>query len=164
MDIRPIRPEDEPLIVRFHETLSEQSVYFRYFHMMSHESRVAHERLTRLCFIDYDRQMALVAEREEPGTGTREIIGVARLTKLHGGVGAEFAVIVSDVNQGLGLGAQLLARLVEIGRLEGVGKISGYIVPENIAMQTVARKLGFRVRYAEDENLMIAELTLRDEA
>ena len=60
--IRPIRPEDEPLMVKFHDTLSERSVYLRYFHLMNLPQRVAHERLTRICFIDYDREMALVAE------------------------------------------------------------------------------------------------------
>src|SRR5215211_5577219 len=65
--IRPIRPEDEPLMVEFHASLSPQSVYMRYFHMMGLDQRTAHERLTRICFIDYDREMALVAERTEAG-------------------------------------------------------------------------------------------------
>ena len=56
-------------MVKFHETLSERSVYLRYFHLMNLEQRVAHERLTRICFIDYDREMALVAERRNPETG-----------------------------------------------------------------------------------------------
>ena len=53
-------------MVKFHETLSERSVYLRYFHPMKLSQRVAHERLTRICFIDYDREMALVAERSDP--------------------------------------------------------------------------------------------------
>src|ERR1700674_4374856 len=60
--IRPIRPEDEPQMVGFHGSLSEESVYLRYFHMAKLSTRVAHERLIRKCFIDYDREMALVAE------------------------------------------------------------------------------------------------------
>src|SRR6185369_10080877 len=116
--IRPIRPEDEPLIARFHQTLSERSVYLRYFHLMKLDARVAHERLTRICFIDYDREMALVAEiRNNSGP---EIMGVGRLTRLHSGDAAEFAVLVTDGAQGLGLGTELLRRLVEIGRIEGV--------------------------------------------
>jgi acetyltransferase len=154
--IRPIRPEDEPLIVRFHETLSERSVYLRYFHAINLERRVAHERLTRLCFIDYDREMALVAERKD----AREIVGVGRLTRLHDGDAAEFAVVVSDKAQGLGLGTELLRRLVDIGRAENTGVIRGYIVAENVAMQTVAKKLGFEVRYSQKEQLMIADLSL----
>ena len=62
--IRPIRPEDEPLMVEFHEKLSERSVYLRYFQPLKLRQRTAHERLTRICFIDYDREMALVAERK----------------------------------------------------------------------------------------------------
>ena len=78
--VRPIRPEDELLMVKFHESLSEESIYMRYFHMMNLDRRTAHDRLTRICFIDYDREMALVAERENPQTGEREILGVARLS------------------------------------------------------------------------------------
>ena len=154
--VRPIRPEDEPLIVRFHGTLSERSVYLRYFHAINLEHRVAHERLTRLCFIDYDREMALVAERKD----SDEIVGVARLTRLHDGDAAEFAVVVSDKVQGHGLGTELLQRLVDIGRAENVGVIRGYIVAENVAMQGVAKKLGFRLSYSQEEQLMIAELSL----
>ena len=157
--VRPIRPEDEPLIVRFHETLSERSVYLRYFHVLNLERRVAHERLTRLCFIDYDREMALVAERTNLGNAAQEILGVARLTRHNGDV-AEFAVVVSDKVQGLGLGTELLRRLLDVGRAEKLGVIKGYIVPDNTAMQTVAKKLGFHMRYSQDEQLLIAELSL----
>ena len=113
--IRPIRPEDEPAMVQFHETLSERSVYLRYFHLMNLEQRITHERLTRICFIDYDREMALVAERRNPETGETEILGVGRLTKIHGTNEAEVAVLVSDKWQGRGLGKELLARLLIVG-------------------------------------------------
>ncbi len=63
--IRPIRPEDEPLMVRFHEKLSDRTVYLRYFQPLKLSQRVAHERLTRICFIDYDREMALVTFAED---------------------------------------------------------------------------------------------------
>ena len=100
--LRPIRPEDEPLIVKFHGTLSNRSVTLRYFHAMTLSSRVAHERLTRICFIDYDREMALVTEHQDPQTGDREIIGVGRLSKIRGTNEAEFALIVSDPFQAQG--------------------------------------------------------------
>jgi acetyltransferase len=82
--VRPIRPEDEPLLVKFHETLSDRSVYLRYLHTMKLSQRVAHERLTRICFIDYDREMALVVEKTDRDTGEKQILGVGRLQKLHG--------------------------------------------------------------------------------
>jgi acetyltransferase len=64
--IRPIRPEDEPLMIQFHTTLSDRSVYFRYMHAIQLSQRIAHDRLSRICFNDYDRELALVAEREHP--------------------------------------------------------------------------------------------------
>ena len=87
---------------------------------MKLSTRVAHERLTRICFIDYDREMALVAERKNPETGDHEILGVGRLSKLRGTDEAEFALLVSDRFQGQGLGTELLRRLLQIGRDEKI--------------------------------------------
>jgi acetyltransferase len=112
--LRPIRPEDEPLLVKFHESLSERSVYLRYFTTLKLDERVAHERLSRICFIDYDREMALVAEHRDPGSGEAAILAVARLSKLHGVDEAEFAIAVVDQWQGHGLGTQLLKTLVRL--------------------------------------------------
>ena len=82
--IRPIRPEDEPLMVQFHQTLSERSVYLRYFNALKLGQRIAHDRLMRICFIDYDREMALVAVRTDPANAAQEILAVGRLSRLHG--------------------------------------------------------------------------------
>lgn len=158
--IRPIRPEDEPLVIRFHETLSEHSVYSRYFHMMSLRQRVAHERLIRICFIDYDREMALVAERKHPEKGAREILGVGRLIKSHGANEAEIAILVSDRYQQRGLGTELVRRLIEIARNEGLRRLSAEILPENRAVQRICERLGFHVYYCLDEELVRAELNL----
>ena len=70
--IRPIRPEDEPLMIRFHETLSDQTVYFRYFAMIRLSQRISHERLSRICFVDYDREIALVAVRDQQAMSVRD--------------------------------------------------------------------------------------------
>ena len=158
--IRPIRPEDEPLMVRFHETLSEQSVYFRYFHHMRLSQRVAHERLTRMCFIDYARQMALVVERRDTKGGVREILAVGRLIKLREANEAEFAILISDRFQRSGLGTELLRRLVQIGRDEKLDRIVADILPENRGMLRVCEKLGFRRRYSVGEQVVKAELDL----
>jgi acetyltransferase len=148
--VRPIRPEDEPLMVRFHETLSEQSVYHRYFSALKLSQRIAHERLTRICFNDYDREIALVAEHTLLKTEERQILGVGRLSKLHGVDEAEFAVLVSDSWHGLGLGTELLNRLIEVGRAEKLDRIVGQILPENHAMQHICKKIGFSVNYNQD--------------
>jgi acetyltransferase len=148
--IRPIRPEDEPMMARFHETLSDRSVYFRYFRAMSLEHRASHARLARLCFVDYAREMALVAVRQDPAAGRPEILGVGRLCREPGLDQAEFAVIVSDRWQKHGLGTRLLTRLVEIGRQEGLARISGAILTDNVEMQHVCERVGFTVRRSLD--------------
>lgn len=160
--IRPIRPEDEPLMVKFHETLSERSVYMRYFHPLKLSQRIAHERLTRICFIDYDREMALVVEHKDPQTGQPEILGVGRLSKLHGTNEAEFAILISDRAQGQGLGSELLRRLVQIGRDEKLRRITADIIPENVQMQRVAQKVGFRLQRAPEDPTVRAVMELEE--
>src|SRR5690606_36054300 len=101
LTIRPIRPEDEPLIAQFHTTLSEQTVYGRYLQVLPLDRRTIHERLSRLCFIDYDRQIALVAIDVQQANPC--LAGVARLIKLHDTSAAEFALVVADPYQLAGL-------------------------------------------------------------
>jgi acetyltransferase len=145
--MRPIRPEDEPLMVKFHETLSERSVYYRYFSPLKLPQRIAHDRLTRICFNDYDREIALVAEYKNPKTKAQEILGVGRLSKIQGASEGEFALVVSDEWQNFGVGTELLKQLVEIGRHEKLERIVGYILAENRSMQHVCREAGFELEY-----------------
>jgi acetyltransferase len=159
--VRPIRPEDEPLMVKFHQSLSERSIYMRYFHMMNLDQRTTHDRLTRICFIDYDREMALVVERRDPETGEREIMGVGRLSRLGGSrEEAEYSILISDAFQRRGLGTLLLERLLEVGREEGLQRITAEILYDNRAMQGISRKLGFKLRRDPDEGVFKAELDL----
>ncbi len=153
--IRPIRPEDEPKMVRFHETLSERSVYLRYFHHMQLSTRVTHERLIRICFIDYDREMVLVAESAQG-----EIIAVGRLTREHSSPDAEFALLVSDAWHEHGLGTELLRRLVSLARKEGIRQVFGDILNENTAMQDICRQLGFDLRYSREDGVVKAAITV----
>ncbi|MBN1209880.1 MAG: bifunctional acetate--CoA ligase family protein/GNAT family N-acetyltransferase [Myxococcaceae bacterium] len=146
--LRPIRPEDEPRMVAFHRALSEQSIFMRYAGMMRLDQRVAHERLARICFIDYAREMALVVENLKRGGG--EIVGVGRLTRLPGTTAAEFAMLISDRMQCQGLGTELLQRLVDIGREWGLERILADILAGNRPMQRVCRKLGFEILGLED--------------
>jgi acetyltransferase len=157
--IRPIRPEDEPLLVQLHHTLSEETVYFRYFHLIKLQARVAHDRLTRICFIDYDREIALVVEHHNPETDEREIVGVGRLGKLHGSQEAEFGMLVSDRYHHQGIGTQLLHCLVQIGQAEGLKRITAEILSENFAMQHVCQKLGFQLHRSRDSVQAILELS-----
>lgn len=157
---RPIRPEDEPLMVKFHETLSDESVHLRYFHMEKLDTRVAHERLIRKCFIDYAQEMALVAERTAAETGQREILAVGRLSKSQNAQKAEVAVLVSDHYQRQGLGTELLDRLIEVARQEKLQEVVAHILLENLAMRNLADRFGFKFRESNDAEMVVAVLSL----
>jgi len=157
VNIRPIQPEDEPLLVKFHETLSEESVYHRYFTQLKLDQRIAHERLTRICFNDYDREIALVAERKDPKTKQREILGVGRLSKAHGRNEGDFSLLVNDHWQKKGLGAELLKRLVEIGRNEKLTRLSAEIMADNHAMHHISKQVGFKLTANADGRDYTAE-------
>jgi len=156
---RPIRPEDEPLMVKFHKTLSDRSVHLRYFGLVSLERRIMHERLRRVCFIDYDREIALVVDLQNRD-GKHQILGVGRLIKEHGTDEAEFAVLISDPWQGKGFGSELLKLLVRIGRKEALRRITGHISPENTTMKTVSEQVGFSLHFDREADEWLAEIAL----
>ena len=158
--LRPIRPEDEPLMVKFHQTLSDRSVYLRYFYSLSLSSRVAHDRLVRICFVDYDREMAIVADCRDPKTGQHRILGVGRLVKSHGRNEGEVAVLVSDECQNQGLGTELFQRAIQVARDEKLARVDAEILPDNLAMKKIAKKLGFRMRTPDDSASLRAVLEL----
>ena len=157
--IRPIRPEDEPLLVKFHETLSDRSVYLRYLHMMKLSQRVAHERLTRICFIDYAREIALVMERSDE-KGERQIFAVGRIQRLPKEGEAEFAILVSDDFQGRGAGPELLLRLVDAAKKEGLKALKADILADNTVMQRLCARVGFKLHREIGDPTVSAELEL----
>jgi acetyltransferase len=161
LTLRPIRPEDEPLMVRFHGGLSEETVRFRYFGLLSVGQRTSHERLVRVCLSDYDRQIVLVADRFDYFENRHEIIGVGRLTKIHGTNDAEFAVVVGDQWQRRGLGMLLMQSILRAARDEKIARIVGDILPENTPMRQVCQKLGFELRAVPEEQVIRAEIQPR---
>ncbi len=158
--IRPIRPEDEPLMVEFHRGLSERSVRLRYFHPMKLDQRTTHERLVRVCFADYDRELPLVVEHTDPKSGKREILGVGRLSRTPHSDTAEFAILVSDQWQNRGLGTKLLELVVNAARAEGVKVVKATMMPENLEMQRVCQKLNFTLTRDPEEAMVHARLEL----
>jgi acetyltransferase len=157
--IRPIRPEDEPLMVQFHHTLSERSVYLRYFCSLSLSTRVEHERLVRICFGSYDRGFALVADYKNPETGQHQVLGVGRFSAINRGE-AEAAVLVSDKWQGKGLGTELLAGVTRVARKEKFRMLCGEILRDNLPTQAIFKKVGFKLRATEDPSSVSARLEL----
>jgi acetyltransferase len=146
--IRPIRPDDESLMVDFHHQLSEMSVYMRYFLPLKLDFRVSHERLFTKCFIDYDREIALVAEYQEDGQ--RRIAAIARLIRKHSDNMAEVAFLVADKFQNRGLGTLLLDRMIDIARKEGISGLEGATLSENYGMKDVFVRAGFKFAPPED--------------
>jgi acetyltransferase len=160
LQIRPIRPDDEPEFVRFHTTLSDESVYRRYFFLMNLESRIRHERLTQMCFIDYDRQMALIAERTMEAGRPGEIVGVGRLIKQSGSKQAEVAVLVSDAFQNRGIGSALVQRLIEFARDEKLELLAASFLADNEPIAKLFKSRGFTINDGLDPEVRQAELRL----
>ena len=155
--IRPIRSEDEPLLIQLHQVLSERTVYMRYFQPLKLSQRTAHERLTRICFIDYDREMVLVTECKGED-GVAQIVGIGRLSKLRGSNEAELAVLVDDRYQGQGLGTELYRRLISVARDEKLSGVVSTILAENREMRAICQKLGFRMEADLEDGTVRAEL------
>jgi acetyltransferase len=159
--IRPIRPEDEPLMVAFHRILSDRTVYLRYFSSMSLRRRIEHDRLLRICFGGYDREMVLVADSKDAATGEHRIMGVGRLNKSGGHKPeAEVAVLVADQYQGQGLGTELLRRSIQVSRDEKLLRLTAEILRDNVAMEKIFRRLGFSFRTHGNSESVTAALQL----
>jgi acetyltransferase len=155
--VRPIRPEDEALILALHAGLSEQTIRMRFFSMVKTLSR---ESLIRLCHLDYDREMALAAVLHE--NGEPRLLGVSRYY-LHPETGrAEFALVVSDAYQRQGLGRHLMQRLIDIARKRGVGRLVGQVLAENAPMLHLMRSLGFSPPVPVEDHVVRVELVLDD--
>lgn len=158
--VRPIRPDDEPMMVQFHRHLSERSVYYRYFSPLELSFRTSHERLTPRCFVDFDRELALVAEHVDEN-GKSSIVGVARLMRAHSGNSAEIAFVVSDKFQRRGLGSHLLEQTIAIGKQEGISSIHAVVLYENSGMRNLFTRAGFTLSEPE-AGVASARLELRE--
>jgi acetyltransferase len=177
-------PEDEPLIVDFHKRVSEESVYTRFFSDIKYEDRTSHDRLKRVCHVDYDRDIALVAiDGEKSSDSQCKLVAAARLTKEHGVNVAEFSVLVTDAYQGQGeliahffvvtfqfttslytfkgIGSKLLRELIEHAKAEGLSAIEAIVLPSNQSMIHVMEKEGFECIYDKDEGVVKQYLNLK---
>ena len=141
--LRPVRPEDEPLIIDFHKEISAETVRARYFREMTFEERTNHERLIRICHGDYDRTLLILAEKEG------HIYGFARLTKIPLTQSADFHLIIIDRMQRQGLGTKLLETTLDIARKEQLKEIQVQILKNNIPMKKMLERVGFSLTPSE---------------
>jgi acetyltransferase len=153
--LRPIRPEDEPLEFALFETFSPETFQYRFF---GPPRNVTHEEMVRYTNIDYLREMAIIAELVEEGE--RKMIGVGRLIIDPDGDSGEFAVVIGDPWQGLGLGKKLIDRIIGVASDKKLSSIYGLIQRDNQKMTHICRDMGFDVK-VEDSTTSLARLRLR---
>jgi acetyltransferase len=154
--VRPIRPEDAPLLVELFESLSPKSVYMRFFSPLKH---LSHSMLARFTQIDYDREIALVALSES--RLKEKMLGVARVINERNQKHAEFAVAVGDQWQGKGIGAELLERCLTIAKERNIETVWGSVLAENVQMLKLGQKLGFKIKRVPDSNEYELRIDLR---
>ncbi|RIY00860.1 GNAT family N-acetyltransferase [Aureimonas flava] len=155
--LRPIRPEDEPALVRMVELSDPEDVRLRFFAPLR---RIGHAFAARLTQIDYSREMAFVAEPAE-SSAQGAILGVVRLIADPDGERAEFGVMVRSDQKGRGLGRLLMEAILAYARRQGVGTVHGEVLAENAAMLSMARRIGFRQRvHPDDVGLRVLEIDL----
>lgn len=152
--LRPMKPEDEPLVADFLHKCSDDTIYFRYFKLIRNWT---HEMLIRFTQNDYDRELGLMAVGQPPSPEV--MMGVTRLVIDRSREAAEFAVIVGDPWQGKGLGPKLIERVIAIARDQGVKFLYGDVLSENQPMLELAKKAGFALRRDSAEVVKI-EMTL----
>jgi acetyltransferase len=154
LNLRPIKPEDEPLEAELLSNLSPDSSRFRFFITLK---LINHDMLTRFCNIDYDREIAIIAEYVNEGK--RRNVGVGRLIMDYNKDSAEYAVLVADDFQGEGLGLKLSDVLIGVARDKGLKTIYGIVLKDNVKMIGLCRKLGFSILpYSLDEMKVVLEL------
>ena len=144
--LRPIRPEDEALEARLVENTSRESLYFRFFGYLS---GLNHQMLTRFTHIDYDREMAIVAEIERKGQ--KELIGVVRIVGDGWRETAEYAILITDAWQGHGLGSILTDYILEIAKEQGYRMVYGSFLKINGDMRRLFQRKGFVIKSTEEE-------------
>jgi acetyltransferase len=153
--LRPMKPEDEPLVSAFLNKCSSETIFFRYFRFIK---QWTHEMLIRFTQNDYDREVGVMALGQPPGPEV--MMGVSRLFMAADRSSAEFAVIVGDPWQGKGLGPKLVEQVIAIARDQGVKVLSGDVLTQNQPMLDLAKKVGFKIRRTEDPQLCRIEMAL----
>jgi acyl-CoA hydrolase/GNAT superfamily N-acetyltransferase len=155
--VRPIRPDDEPLMKDMFYSFSEKTVYLRYHGLLR---SMPHNRMQVFCNVDYDTEMALIAV---VGTaGQEEVIGVGRYMTDAAKISAEMAFVVRDDWQGRGIGTFLFHRLVEIARSHGIHKFHAEVLTENSGMLKIFHRSGLNVETTSEEGVVSVSMEVPD--
>jgi acetyltransferase len=153
--LRPIRPEDAPLLERLVQDLAPEDSRLRFFTPLRSLEPVALARFTQ---IDYEREMAFVLYKEDT---PNRLFAVVRLAADPDNTCAEFAIVVRSDCHRRGIGRMLMTRLIEYARARGLAELFGDILAENRAMLALCTELGFSIAPTESPNVLRATLMLR---
>jgi acetyltransferase len=146
--LRPIKPEDEGRFNELFKSLSPETMRLRFFEIIK---ELSHETLTRYCNLDYDREIAVVAEFQQ----SRQITGAVRLIIDPDRKSGEFAILVGDKWQGLGLGSKLMGCLVEVAKDMRLEKIYGHVIASNYKMLSMCNKKGFKAETLDEDTVIV---------
>jgi acetyltransferase len=146
--IRPIRPEDADMEKDFVHNLSERSKYFRFMQALQ---ELTPEMLVRFTQIDYDREMAFIAVNKDDD----KELGVGRYMMNPDGNSTDFALVVSDQYQGMGIGFRIMRALMQSAKHKGITKFEGEILTVNEPMLSLVKKLGFSIEPIEGEHEVV---------
>jgi acetyltransferase len=160
VDLRPIRPEDEPDHWDFLEHMSPEDKRFRFF---GNVATLPRSEMIKLTQIDYDREMAFIAKGEAPD-GSYKTLGVARAMIQPDNSSAEFAVAVRSDLKRLGLGRLLMEKIIRYLQLRKTRQITGAALSDNKNMIELARNLGFDVTKDLDDDVHHFEMIMEEEA
>jgi acetyltransferase len=149
---RPVKPDDEPLILQLLQHVSKEDLRLRFFDSIK---QFTHPFLAKLTQLDYARAMAFVAFDEASG----DILGVVRVHSNPAGASGESAILLRSDLKGHGLGWALMQMIIEYGKSEGLKRIIGQILQENSVMLKMCRELGFEVK-TDPEDLGLCDVTL----
>jgi len=148
--LRPIKPEDEGLFNELFKSLSDETKHFRFFEIIK---EMSHDTLTRYCNLDYDREIAVVAQLQN---NDKKLAGVSRVILEPDGKTGEFAVLVGDKWQGLGLGAKLLDSIITVAKDMHLERIFGFVMQNNYKMINLCAKKGFEVNRLDEDTLEVS--------
>ncbi len=153
--LRPVKPEDEPLWHDLVASCSTETIRFRFRYLFK---STTHEMASRFCFIDYDREMAIVAEVGQ--NGDRKLIGVGRLVADVDHHTAEYGVIVADQWQGHGVGALLTDYCLEVAKRWGIRRVVAETTKDNVRARGLFRNRGFTIDESREGDVLLASKDL----
>jgi len=151
--LRPIRLDDEPRMIKFHEALSEESIYLRYFEHISLDTRTLHERLAKVCANSTD-SYAIVAESHGTKQHPSEILAVGRLTTTDLPGVAGFAMLVADKVQDTDLAREVLKRLFAIARAHDYHTLKGELLVADHDNLNLCRSFGFNLQTVPEDGIV----------